>query len=227
MAATRVLVVFGSESGCSEGTIKKIAKNLTAKNSPKFKIVATMRGNDAAEMFEMIKDYYDVLLVATSSFGEGDAPEGFGKFLYRIKEGSKAEEKPLAGLQHAVLGYGSSEFETYQNCPRLTDKYLGLCGSRRFVQRTEIDQMEEFKEVDTAIAAFENAVWAALSQEGTKAEMPPVCDWTVPADTIREKTLGPEGYIVDELESSGGNTMLIAAVVLVAVGAVVFKFVLA
>ena len=226
MAVSRVLVVFGSESGCSEGTIKKIAKNLTAKNSSKFKIVDIMRGNAAAEKFDTIKDCYDVLLVATSSFGEGDAPEGFGKFLYRIKEGSKTDDKPLAGLQHAVLGYGSSEFETYQNCPRLADKYIGLCGSRRFVQRTEIDQMEEFKEVDEAIAAFQEAVWTALSQ-GTKADMPPVCDWTMPDDTVREKPLGPEGYIVDELESSGGNTMLIAAVVLVAVGAVVFKFVLA
>ena len=46
--------------------------------------------------------------------------------------------KPLAGMQHAVLGEGSSVYaETFQNCPRLTDKFLGECGSRRLAMRGE------------------------------------------------------------------------------------------
>ena len=46
----------------------------------------------------------------------------------------------LVGLQHAVLGFGSTTYETFQNVPRLTDKFLGECGSRRLVQRAEIDE---------------------------------------------------------------------------------------
>ena len=33
--------------------------------------------------------FYDYLLVATSSYAEGDPPSGFGKFLYRLQETSK------------------------------------------------------------------------------------------------------------------------------------------
>ena len=134
----RVLIVYGSETGCSEGAVKKLAKKWSAsKSANKFKICDTLSGDTAADRFGTIKDDYDMVVVSTSSFGEGDAPNGYGKFLYELQQGAKNGTKPLAGVLHAVLGYGSSEFETFQNCPRLTDKYLGECGSRRCVQRSE------------------------------------------------------------------------------------------
>ena len=46
-------------------------------------------------------------------------------------------------MQHAVLGFGSSMYDTFMNCPRLCDKYLGDCGSRRMVQRAELDEVDE------------------------------------------------------------------------------------
>lgn len=42
-------------------------------------------------------------------------------------------------MQHAVLGLGSSFYETFQNCPRMTDKFLEQCGSRRLAMRGELD----------------------------------------------------------------------------------------
>ena len=54
-----------------------------------------------------------------------------------------AEGEPLKGCQHAVLGFGSSMYDTFMNCPRLCDKYLGDCGSRRMVQRAELDEVDE------------------------------------------------------------------------------------
>ena len=77
-------------------------------SASKFKIVDSINGDTAGDRFDTIKDDYDMLVVATSSFGEGDAPNGYGKFLYRLQQGAKNGTKPLAGVQHAVLGYGSS-----------------------------------------------------------------------------------------------------------------------
>merc|ERR1712160_6406 len=82
---------------------------------------------------------YDIIIVGVSSYGEGDSPGGYGKFLYQLQEAAKSDEKPLDGLQHAVLGFGSTIYETYQNCPRLTDKYLGEAGSRRCLEMVEVD----------------------------------------------------------------------------------------
>ena len=183
------------------GAVKKLAKKWSAsKSANKFKICDTLSGDTAADRFGTIKDDYDMVVVSTSSFGEGDAPNGYGKFLYELQQGAKNGTKPLAGVLHAVLGYGSSEFETFQNCPRLTDKYLGECGSRRCVPRTEIDQLDEFKDVDAALDKFEAAVLAVLSSP-SDTDSPPVCAWSVPGDTILEKKLNPMGYEEASLDS--------------------------
>merc|ERR1711937_447515 len=103
-----------------------------------------LQGDDAADKFADINSSnYDVLIVGVSSYGEGDAPGGYGKFLYQLQEAAKSGEKPLEGIQHAVLGFGSTIYETFQNCPRLTDKYLGEAGSRRCMKRLEVDEMDE------------------------------------------------------------------------------------
>ena len=221
----RVLIVYGSETGCSEGAVKKLAKKWSAsKSANKFKICDTLSGDTAADRFGTIKDDYDMVVVSTSSFGEGDAPNGYGKFLYELQQGAKNGTKPLAGVLHAVLGYGSSEFETFQNCPRLTDKYLGECGSRRCVQRTEIDQLDEFKDVDAALDKFEAAVLAVLSSP-SDTDSPPVCAWSVPGDTILEKKLNPMGYEEASLDSPNGSMMMIAGVgaAVLAVGVYMYR----
>merc|ERR1719356_885786 len=91
-------------------------------------------------MFDSISKDYNVLLVGTSSFGDGDAPTGYGKFLYQLYN---ADESSLRGIEHAVIGFGSSYYYTFQNIPRITDRLLGKAGSRRILQRLEIDEMDD------------------------------------------------------------------------------------
>ena len=48
----RVLIVYGSETGCSEGAVKKLAKKWSAsKSANKFKICDTLSGDTAADRF--------------------------------------------------------------------------------------------------------------------------------------------------------------------------------
>ena len=56
----------------------------------------------------------DVLFIATSSFGEGDPPENFNMFVLHLQRAALDGSKPLEGLQHVVLGYGASCYETFQ-----------------------------------------------------------------------------------------------------------------
>jgi len=89
----------------------------------------------------------------------------------------------LVGMQHAVLGFGSTTYPTFQNVPRLMDKCLGECGSRRLVQRAEIDEHDENPGEEAEYKRWGEEVFAAL-QALPKPDAPPVCDWTKPGDNV-------------------------------------------
>ena len=46
----------------------------------------------------------------------------------------------MKGLQHCVIGYGQSVYATFQSCPRYVDQLLEKLGSRRMLQRVELDE---------------------------------------------------------------------------------------
>ena len=120
---SRVLVVYGSETGQTKDAIQKVVKDWSSAAGNKFKVVNTLEGDKAADEWETItSSNYDFILVSTSSYGDGDAPSGFGKFLYKLQAEAAGEGNHLKGMQHAVLGFGSTSYETFQNCPRLADK---------------------------------------------------------------------------------------------------------
>lgn len=76
---TRVLVVYGSEGGTAQRGIAKIAKSWTAQSAKesaasgekaKFTVGSQVSGNSISTL-ESLKDRCDVLVISTSSFGEG------------------------------------------------------------------------------------------------------------------------------------------------------------
>ena len=221
----RVLVVFGSETGNVRRGIHACVRKWQKSADGRYTLHSTnvMSGNDAITEFsslDQIAHQFDVIVVATSSFGEGDPPSNFLKFLHMLVRAANTElkpgrEKPLKGLQHCVLGYGQSVYATFQSCPRYTDKLLEELGSRRMVERVEIDEgpdetilpgQEDALEYITAmssgtgevdkevtgrnvkLARFAVHVHSALLRASTTAEQPPVCAWTSPGAEVVEKT---------------------------------------
>lgn len=213
----RVLVLYGTETGAARNGIETLAKRWKAEG---VKIESVVPGNEAVNNFTSLKEQYDVIIVATSSYGEGDPPWNFSPFLLELVRGAKAESKPLAGLQHAVLGYGASVYETFQNTPRLTDKLLGECGSRRLAQRQEHD--EEYDEAQNAVKlnAFYEDVLAALKSL-PEPDSPPVCDWTQPASKILEKS---EEELAGDAPKGDLATALLIFAVIVAAFAVYYAY---
>tara|TARA_B110001452_G_scaffold228874_1_gene204509 strand:- start:356 stop:904 length:549 start_codon:yes stop_codon:yes gene_type:complete len=151
---------------------------------------------------------------AHAQFGEGDPPGNYGRFLAKLLKGAQNGSMPLKGMQHAVLGLGSSAYETFQNCPRLSDKFLGECGSLRVAKRVELDDCgSEPDDRKEKLATFEADVLKALTSP-PKASAKPVCDWTEPAKEIMEKEESDLLMFADS-DSSGGG-MIIGGVVLAA-----------
>jgi len=205
----RVCAIYGSESGNSERRIKALTKDWPASLGFSRK-TDLMSGNEAAARgLASLAKAYDVVVVSTSSYGDGDPPDNFTKFLAALYA---AEGEPLAGVQHCVLGFGSTDYETFQNNPRLTDKLLGERGSRRMLARVEVDENETLAG-DAAVAKFAVDVVDALEAAASTKASPPACAWTEPEALILDKK--------DELLAAGaaGLPVPLLATVAVAVAA--------
>ncbi|GMI24211.1 hypothetical protein TeGR_g6527 [Tetraparma gracilis] len=194
---SRVLVVYGSETGQSKEAIHDIWDDINSTN-------------------------YDYLLICTSSYGDGDAPGGYGKFLHKIQAAAKDSPAKLAGLQHSVLGCGSTAYDTYMNVPRLTDRALGKAGSRRCLKRHEADEMADDCG-DGAKASWTKEIEAIFAKGDKKLlKQPPVCGWEEPGDTVYEKNMGPDGQEI------GGEALTaeskLPALIAVAIAAAYYYF---
>ena len=205
---TKVCVIFGTESGGSERHAKRLSKAWTGVDFDASKDF--MSGDAAAKKgLGALAAAYDFLVVVTSSYGDGDPPSNYTTFLTALYA---AEGQPLAGCQHCVLGFGSTDYETFQNCPRLTDKLLGECGSTRALQRVEVDENDTVGG-DEALDQWAKDVVAAFSKKASSD----VCAWTSPHSEVFDKK--------DELLSAGGGGgAMMAPVVVVALAAVGFGY---
>lgn len=204
----RVLVVFGSQTGGSERIAKKMSETWKAKGA--VESVDVFDGNTLAhetEELSNIKDTYDLLVVCTSSFGDGDPPENYNHFLLRIMTAAEEGLKPLAGMNFAVLGEGSSVYmETFQNCPRLTDKYLEECGARRCLARHETDVGGD---EDEAVSRnlFRDSIGELLLKGLPAADAKPAAEWSKPRASHTEPTTKITLKTVADLGGSKGQSL--------------------
>ena len=218
-SASRILAVYGTEMGSTKVEAKKIVETWENNNLS----VEFLEGNEAADIFDTITpEKYDLLVVFTSSYGDGDAPSGYGKFLYKIYEAAKKGKNPMSGLEHSVLGFGSTAYYTFQNVPRLTDRLLEQSGSRRFLKRVEIDEMEDLDANEKKIQTWTDSVMKHSTDSKDTAKIPSVCEWTEPESEVYEKKLGPDGYELGSGPGQMGDTFAMAAIVGVVVAGVVY-----
>lgn len=215
----RVLVAYGSETGNSERTIRKIVKRWTAADSENKVSSFDIMSGSQVKALEEVRSSYDLILVATSSFGEGDPPDNFAAMLLKLLLGAQKGDKPLAGMQHAVLGFGASVYDTFQNTPRLADKYLEECGSRRLACRVEVDDASEDDPAEK-LNQFETLVFQAL-QNLPDAASAAVCSWTKPEGKILEKTEEDlnGGFSQGSMGVSSGKIAAALAVIVAGIGA--------
>lgn len=211
-APLRVLCVYGTESGTSQRAIIELTAKWKEKAGDAFEIIGPKDGN-AASTLEALHEKCDVLIVATSSYNEGDPPDNFMQLFCSLLKAVETSKKPLQGkLQHAVLGFGASSYETFQNCPRLTDKLLEECGSRRLAQRQEIDDQEGIPPMKKKMQQFEEDVLKALLKLPA-VDAPPVCKWSVPEDNILEKQ--SSFYAETSTSSLVGIAVLVAIIAVI------------
>ena len=80
-----------------------------------------------------------VILVCTSTYGDGDVPENAMTLYQRL-----CEERPdLSGVRYAVFGLGDSNYETFNFGGEKFDTILSSLGATRLGERSKHDAQSE------------------------------------------------------------------------------------
>jgi len=221
----RVLIVYGSEFGTTQQIAEAMCKKWSGSKERIFELAPQpLSGNAAAGQFSSLKDNFDALVILTSSHGDGDPPDNFVKFLRELTAANENGSTPLAGMKHSVLGLGDSSYDTFQNCPRITDKLMEECGSCRIHKRFELDnglyKDADMERMQSLEKRWEKEVFDVL-QSNLNGITGPVCQWPEHNEDGNHDYIFPKSLkdLGGDETGSGGMSVIIGFGALVAAGA--------
>ena len=163
--AIPVTILWGSQTGNSEGCAKKLMKALKA-------------GNYQPEVFDMAQ--YDSsrlaseknVLIITSTYGDGEPPDNAAD-LHALIMGDSAPK--LEGVNFSVFALGDSEYPDFCQCGIEFDSRFEALGAKRIFERIDcdVDYDELFKKwKDGVMSAMGGAASAAPEAAAAEADEP-------------------------------------------------------
>lgn len=158
-AARRLLILWASQTGTAEEFAVTAAGRLTeAGHRP---VLLPMERADLSAIGSDTD-----LLVVTSTFGDGDAPDNGAAFWTALN----APEAPrLDGLRYSVLAFGDSAYDDFCGHGRRMDERLAELGAGRLLPRTDCEPDHE----ETSVAWL-TALLPLLPPEAAEPAVPAV-----------------------------------------------------
>ncbi|MGE6632268.1 assimilatory sulfite reductase (NADPH) flavoprotein subunit [Bacillus sp. NPDC077027] len=147
-----VTVLYGSQTGNSEGLAKKTASTLEEKG---FHVTLSSMPEFKPNSLKKI----DNLLVIVSTHGEGDPPDNAISF-HEYLHGRRAPN--LDHLRFSVLSLGDSSYEFFCQTGKEFDQRLEELGGKRLADRVDCDL-----DYDEPFSDWLGAVTAGLGETGT------------------------------------------------------------
>jgi len=125
---SKVLVLFGTESGNAEALADKTAKAVKKKGGkPTLKNMAESKPSDLKN--------YDSVLTIVSTWGDGEPPEAAEDFHTAFM----SEEVDLKGITFSVCALGDTSYDKFCETGKEFDARLEKLGAERLVDRADCD----------------------------------------------------------------------------------------
>ncbi|MEO8302187.1 MAG: flavodoxin domain-containing protein, partial [Rhizomicrobium sp.] len=161
----RILVAFASQTGAAE-RIAWLSANALAADANRVVRVAALGGLTVTELAEA-----GTLLVVTSTYGAGEAPDSARAFARKQMAGTP----PLKGLNYAVLALGDMKYDaTFCGFGRGLDRWLASGKARRLFDLVCVNGDDD----DAAMSKWAIALTRLGAQTSAEALMPgPPRDW--------------------------------------------------
>jgi len=96
--------------------------------------------HDMVEVDPEILQELKMVLIVTSTYGDGEAPDNAAEWLSFLKF---ADELDLKHLRFAVLGLGDTYYPHFCQCAKDFDQFLKNRGARQLVERLDCDRYFE------------------------------------------------------------------------------------
>ena len=149
-----VTVLYGSQTGTAEGLAKKLFKTLRKGNfEPEIHDMA------AYERAQLPNEKN--LLVITSTYGDGEAPDAAAELHSWLMSNAPPR---LEGVSYAVLALGDISYPDFCKCGADFDARLAELGAARIHDRVDVDV-----DPDEPYSRWSTGVLAALAPSGTRS----------------------------------------------------------
>lgn len=122
-----IIIGFGSESGNAEALASQLAK-LPCFNQEELKLVAL----NELQLEQLGKN--DLLLVVTSTFGDGEPPANAEDFAAQLSNSAS-----LAPFQYAIFALGDVAYANFCQFGKTLDTQLSVKGAVRVINRVDAD----------------------------------------------------------------------------------------
>lgn len=126
-------ILWGSQTGNARNLATVVSESLSAHDLENQ--VTDMGEIDPLEIFNIKK-----LIVVSSTFGDGEAPDNASEWLSYLKF---EDELNLSHLSYAVIGLGDPYYPHFCQCGKDFDQYLTKRGASALLPRLDCDRYYE------------------------------------------------------------------------------------
>ena len=157
MNAERVFIGYGSESGNARNLAQRLQRH------PRLQAHAPL----AVALNDLTPEQFtarDLLLIVTSSFGDGEPPANAERFLERTTQAAS-----LSGLRYAIFGLGDTAYPTFCGFSKALDQVLADKGAVAAINRVDADS--DFESFFTTWATVLDAVLQGDAQAGKTLQL--------------------------------------------------------